>query len=184
MSWDQLINAISGCKKCPLHQGRTNVVVGRGNRVAPILFVGEGPGANEDKQGLPFVGQAGKLLDMALESIGFTENDYYIANIVKCRPPENRNPLPEECAACLPYLRMQYKLIQPKIIVCLGAVAASAMIDKDAKISSIRGTWIKKSDVLFTATYHPAALLRDPSKKIVMWRDLKSVWEKLQNISK
>lgn len=182
MDWDNLIKIISNCTKCPLAQGRTNVVVGRGNRNAPVLFVGEGPGANEDAQGLPFVGQAGRLLDLALQSTGFTKEDYYIANVVKCRPPENRNPLPEECAACLPYLRAQFKLIKPKIIVCLGSVASTNMIDKEAKITAIRGKWIERGGVLFTATYHPAALLRDPSKKIVMWRDLKSVWDKLTTI--
>ena len=182
MNWIELEKAISECHRCPLAEGRTNVVVGRGNKNAPILFVGEGPGANEDAQGVPFVGQAGKLLDMALESTGFNEEDFYIANIVKCRPPQNRNPLAEECEACMPFLREQFKLIKPKIIVCLGSVASTSMIGKDAKITSVRGRWIERGGILFTGTYHPAALLRDPSKKITMWKDLKNVWEKLQTL--
>lgn len=182
MNWIELEKTISECHRCPLAEGRTNVVVGRGNKNAPILFVGEGPGANEDAQGVPFVGQAGKLLDMALESTGFNEEDFYIANIVKCRPPQNRNPLAEECEACMPFLREQFKLIKPKIIVCLGSVASTSMIGKDAKITSVRGRWIERGGVLFTGTYHPAALLRDPSKKITMWKDLKNVWEKLQTL--
>lgn len=182
MNWEELIKTISTCRKCALADNRTNVVVGRGNVNAPVLFVGEGPGANEDAQGQPFVGQAGRLLDMALESTGFEKEDFYIANVVKCRPPQNRNPMPQECEACLPFLREQFKLIRPKIIVCLGSVASTTMIGKDAKITSVRGTWIERGGVLFTGTYHPAALLRDPSKKIVMWKDLKTIWQKLQTL--
>lgn len=182
MNWEELTKTISTCRKCALADNRTNVVVGRGNVNAPVLFVGEGPGANEDAQGQPFVGQAGRLLDMALESTGFEKEDFYIANVVKCRPPQNRNPMPQECEACLPFLREQFKLIRPKIIVCLGSVASTTMIGKDAKITSVRGTWIERGGVLFTGTYHPAALLRDPSKKIVMWKDLKTIWQKLQTL--
>ena len=182
MNWEELTKTISTCRKCALADNRTNVVVGRGNVNAPVLFVGEGPGANEDAQGQPFVGQAGRLLDMALESTGFEKEDFYIANVVKCRPPQNRNPMPQECEACLPFLRELFKLIRPKIIVCLGSVASTTMIGKDAKITSVRGTWIERGGVLFTGTYHPAALLRDPSKKIVMWKDLKTIWQKLQTL--
>ena len=182
MNWEDLTQAISACNKCSLADNRTNVVIGRGNVGAPVLFVGEGPGANEDAQGQPFVGQAGKLLDMALESTGFEQADYYITNVVKCRPPQNRNPLPTECEACMPYLRAQFKMIRPKIIVCLGSVASTAMIGKEAKITSVRGTWIERGGVLFTGTYHPAALLRDPTKKIIMWKGLKMIWQKLQTL--
>lgn len=182
MTWDELIHYCTNCRRCALSQGRKNVVVGRGNRNAPILFVGEGPGAQEDEQGIPFVGQAGKLLDLALEAVGLTPEQYYIANIVKCRPPQNRNPLKEEADACMPYLREQFRLIQPKILVCLGSVASTSLIGPDAKITAVRGTWTRKKDTYFTATYHPAALLRDESKKIYMWRDLKAVKERLHEI--
>lgn len=182
MTWEALIEYCNHCQKCALAQGRKNVVIGRGNRGAPILFVGEGPGAQEDEQGVPFVGQAGKLLDLALEACGFPPDCYYIANIVKCRPPQNRNPLREEAEACMPYLREQFKLIQPKIVVCLGSVASTALIGPDAKITAVRGTWIEKKGTYFTATFHPAAILRDESKKLFLWRDLKAVRKRLHEI--
>lgn len=180
MNWEELSYYCNNCNRCALSETRRNVVLGKGNIKAPILFVGEGPGAQEDEQGIPFVGQAGKLLDLALEALDFKNEDYYIANVVKCRPPQNRNPLPEEIQACMPYLREQFKLIRPKIIVCLGSVASSALLGE--KISVVRGKWIDKKGTLFTATYHPAALLRDESKKIVMWRDLRNVKEKLLDL--
>ena len=182
MTWEELLDYCSRCQRCALAQTRKNVVVGRGNRNAPILFVGEGPGAQEDEQGIPFVGQAGKLLDLALEACGFPPDLYYIANVVKCRPPQNRNPLREETEACMPYLRVQFRLIKPKIVVCLGSVASVALIGPEAKITAVRGTWIEKKGTYFTATYHPAALLRDESEKIFMWRDLKAVQERLHEI--
>lgn len=182
MTWEELLDYCSRCQRCALAQTRKNVVVGRGNRNASILFVGEGPGAQEDEQGIPFVGQAGKLLDLALEACGFPPDLYYIANVVKCRPPQNRNPLREETEACMPYLREQFRLIKPKIVVCLGSVASVALIGPEAKITAVRGTWIEKKGTYFTATYHPAALLRDESKKIFMWRDLKAVQERLHEI--
>ncbi len=180
MNWEELTNYCKNCNRCALCATRHNVVLGRGNTRAPILFVGEGPGAQEDEQGIPFVGQAGKLLDLAFSALDFKEEDYYIANVVKCRPPQNRNPLPEEINACMPYLREQFKLIRPQIIVCLGSVASNALLGE--KISAVRGKWVNKKGTLFTATYHPAALLRDESKKIVMWRDLRAVKEKLQQL--
>ena len=182
MTWEALTDLCARCRRCALAQTRKNVVFGKGNRSAPILFVGEGPGAQEDEQGVPFVGQAGKLLDLALEACGFTPELYYITNVVKCGPPQNRNPLREETEACLPYLREQFRLIQPKIVVCLGSVASTALIGPEAKITAVRGTWHEKKGTYFTATYHPAALLRDESKKIFMWRDLKAVQERLHEI--
>ena len=149
MTWEELLDYCSRCQRCALAQTRKNVVVGRGNRNAPILFVGEGPGAQEDEQGIPFVGQAGKLLDLALEACGFPPDLYYIANVVKCRPPQNRNPLREETEACMPYLREQFRLIKPKIVVCLGSVASVALIGPEAKITAVRGTWIEKKRYLF-----------------------------------
>ena len=184
MTWQELKDICSSCSRCGLCNGRTNVVFGRGNINAELLFVGEGPGRQEDEQGVPFVGQAGQLLSLALKSCFFEENDYYIANVIKCRPPNNRTPYPEECEACLPYLRKQFAMIKPKIVVCLGGVAASNLIDKNARITAVRGRWIKKKGVFFYATYHPAALLRDESKKIVMWQDLKNVKMKLDEIRK
>ena len=182
MNWEELEKNCKACNRCALAAGRRKVVIGRGSKTADILFVGEGPGENEDKQGLPFVGQAGELLDLALNSIGFDKNDYYIANIVKCRPPQNRNPEPEECNACLPFLRAQFSLIRPKIIVALGSIASNYLVEKDLRITKSRGIWVEKQGVLFMPTYHPAALLRDPSKKIDMWEDLLKVYEKLKEL--
>lgn len=184
VTWEALEQACTHCTRCRLHETRTNVVIGRGNPRAPILFVGEGPGRQEDEQGLPFVGQAGMLLDHALAGLGLTQEEYYIANVVKCRPPENRTPLDDECKACLEFLRGQFALIQPKIVVCLGNVALVNLLSPDARITKVRGTWIDRRGVLFTATYHPAALLRDESKKLDFWQDLKAVRKKLDELRK
>ncbi len=183
MTWDELNALCRSCTRCGLSATRKNAVIGRGNMNAPVLFVGEGPGAQEDEQGLPFVGQAGKLLDTALEALDFRPDMYYIANVVKCRPPQNRNPLPDEAGACIPFLREQFRLIRPKIVVCLGSVASVNLIGPDAKITAVRGKWLERKGTYFTATYHPAALLRDESKKIFMWRDLKAVREKIDEIA-
>lgn len=177
--WEELIHSCKTCKKCSLGDLRTNIVIGRGNENAPVMLVGEGPGEQEDKQGLPFVGPAGKLLDLLLHAMMFREEEYYIANIVKCRPPGNRTPLDEEAEKCLPYLRKQVSLIKPKIIVCLGATASKYIIDREAKITQIRGQWIERKGFWFMPTFHPAALLRDESKKILMWEDMKKVRQKL-----
>ena len=183
MTWEELENAAKNCKSCGLCAERHNVVIGRGSKTpGKILFVGEGPGENEDRQGLPFVGQAGRLLDLALDAAGYSAEDYYIGNVVKCRPPQNREPLPEEISRCLPILRAQFVLLQPKIVVCLGAVAAKALINPEAKISAIRGTCTEKGGTKFFATYHPAALLRDESKKMDFYRDIlevKRIYESL-----
>ena len=181
-TWETLEKACRACTRCRLSETRTNVVIGRGHPNAPILFVGEGPGRQEDEQGLPFVGQAGALLDHACTGLNFSPEDYYIANVVKCRPPENRTPFEDECTACLLYLRAQFSLIKPRIVVCLGNVPLHYLIDRDARITQARGQWVEKQGVWFTATYHPAALLRDETKKLDFWQDLKAVKRKLAEI--
>ena len=180
--WTRLETAMRACTACDLAQGRTNVVPGRGSRTARILFVGEGPGEQEDRQGLPFVGAAGKLLDLALEALMYHPDDYYIANIVKCHPPGNREPTDEEAATCMPYLRAQFKLLDPKIMVCLGATAAKNIIGKDVKITSARGRWVERKGLLIMPTFHPAALLRDEGKKMQFYLDLKEVKNKLESL--
>jgi DNA polymerase len=171
------------CEKCPLFETRTNVVVGVGNENADIMFVGEGPGENEDLQGEPFVGKAGQLLDKYLEVIGLSrKKNVYIANIVKCRPPFNRDPSDEEQDACLPYLINQLKLIQPKVIVCLGRVAAKRLINPDYKITREHGSWFCQDGVWITSIYHPSALLRDVSKRPETFDDLLSIRKKLKEV--
>ena len=181
-SWETLEGACLNCRKCRLWETRTNVVIGVGNRNADIMFVGEGPGQQEDLQGEPFVGPAGKLLDKMLASIGLDREKVYIANIVKCRPPGNRDPHDDEQEACMNYLRYQLMLVKPKIIVCLGIIAATAIIDKDFKITRQHGQWTERKGYWFIATYHPSALLRDESKKRPAWEDLKLIRAKLDEI--
>ena len=181
-SWETLEGACLNCRKCRLWETRTNVVIGAGNRNADIMFVGEGPGQQEDLQGEPFVGPAGKLLDKMLASIGLDREKVYIANIVKCRPPGNRDPHDDEQEACMNYLRYQLMLVKPKIIVCLGRIAATAIIDKDFKITRQHGQWTERKGYWFIATYHPSALLRDESKKRPAWEDLKLIRAKLDEI--
>lgn len=181
-NWEKLIEECSSCKRCSLGNTRTNIVIGRGNVNAPMMFVGEGPGEQEDLQGLPFVGPAGKLLDLLLEALEIDEEDYYIANIVKCRPPRNREPLEEEAEMCLPFLRNQVALIKPKIIVCLGGTAVKYIIDREARITQIRGQWIERKGYWIMPTFHPAALLRDESKKVLMFEDFKKVKQRLDSI--
>lgn len=170
------------CNKCPLHMTRTNVVFGDGNPNAMIMFIGEGPGYNEDKQGKPFVGAAGQLFDKMLKAIEMKREDVYIANIVKCRPPDNRNPLAEEVRNCMEYLRWQVKLVNPKIIVCLGAISAQNIISKDFKITKDRGIWVEKGKFHIMPTFHPAALLRDENKKKPAWEDFKSIKKKYDEL--
>lgn len=172
------------CKNCPLATTRKNVVFGVGNENADILFVGEGPGANEDIQGEPFVGKAGQLLDKYLEVIGLSrKKNIYIANIVKCRPPENRDPEPAEQEACIEWLRCQTRLIKPKIIVCLGRIAAQKLISEDFRITRQHGEFIKKGNIVFTATYHPAALLRNPSNKADTLSDFQKLRDKIKELN-
>ena len=177
--WDTLEAAVQNCTRCRLFQGRARTAFGEGDPRATILFVGEGPGFEEDKQGRPFVGPAGQLLDRMLSACGLRRGeDVYIANIVKCRPPGNRCPKDDEAELCLPYLRAQYALIRPKIVVCLGAVAMKHLYDRDARITRVRGQWLEKGGVWFLPTYHPAALLRDESKKKDAWADFQSLLER------
>ncbi len=178
LHWQTLKAQVAACQGCALCNTRTHTVFGEGNVHAEILFVGEGPGREEDLQGRPFVGPAGQLLDKMLAAIDLDRTKVYIANVVKCRPPQNRVPLEEEAFACLPYLRAQTGLIKPKIIVCLGATAAKYIYDRDVRITRERGVWKEKKGVWVIPTYHPAALLRDPEKKKEAWEDFKSIRER------
>ena len=178
-TWEQIENACSSCKKCKLCTNRNKVVIGDGNRNADVMFIGEGPGADEDLQGIPFVGKAGKLMNMALDGLGIKREEIYIANIVKCRPPGNRNPEDDEAQACLDYLRSQVMLVKPKIIVLLGSVALKNVLGDEYNITSSRGKWISKNGIMYLPTWHPAALLRDEAKKIDFWNDLKQVIERM-----
>ena len=174
-NWEELENECRKCKKCKLCNNRKNVVIGSGNKNAKILFIGEGPGAEEDEQGIPFVGKAGKLMNKAFDGIGINREDVYIANIVKCRPPQNRNPEKDETEACLEYLKAQIDLINPKIIVLLGSIALKNYLNEEFTITSCRGKWFEKEGRKIFATFHPAALLRDEAKKILFWKDLKTI---------
>ena len=178
-NWEDLEKSIINCKKCGLCENRTNIVFGQGNKNADVMFIGEGPGADEDIQGIPFVGKAGKLMDCALEGLGIDRSQIYIANIVKCRPPSNRNPEAEEAETCLNYLRNQVVLVKPKIIVLLGSIALKNILGKELSITTSRGKWIEKKGIEYLPTWHPAALLRDENKKLEFWKDLKSVKEKM-----
>lgn len=180
LTWDTLLGAIATCRRCQLCERRTNVVPGEGDRDAALMLIGEGPGAQEDAQGRPFVGAAGQLLDKMLAAIDLRREQVYIANVVKCRPPGNRTPLPNECEACLPYLRAQVKLIAPRIIVCLGATAARTIIAPDIRITRERGVWTERKGFWLMPTYHPAALLRDPAKKKEAWLDMQAIRDKLR----
>ncbi len=172
------------CKKCGLCTTRRNVVFGVGNEKADILFVGEGPGENEDIQGEPFVGRAGQLLDKYLDVIDLSRNkNIYIANIVKCRPPQNRDPAPEEQKMCIDWLRAQTRLIKPKIIVCLGRIAAQKLISEDFRVTRQHGEFIKKGSILFMGTFHPAALLRNPANKPAALEDFQALREKIKELN-
>ena len=183
MDWETLEQSCLECRKCELCNGRNHVVFGVGPHDAEVMFVGEGPGQQEDLQGEPFVGAAGKFLDDMLSIIGLSRQNCYIANIVKCRPPHNRDPLAEEQDACMPWLRLQTKLLRPKIIVCLGRIAAMKLIREDFKITREHGQWTEKGGIRFTALYHPSALLRDESKRPETFRDLKKLRETILTCS-
>lgn len=182
MNLKELYEACHRCTKCSLAKSRTNVVFGEGNLKSKIMFIGEGPGRDEDLQGRPFVGKAGQLLTKMIEAIDLKREDVFIANIVKCRPPNNRVPYPEEARECLPYLRNQVAIIRPKILVCLGATAGRYVIGEDMRITRDRGIWIERNGFYIIATFHPAALLRDPEKKKDSWQDLKNVRNKYKEI--
>lgn len=183
LDWAGLKAAVAGCTACELHKTRTRTVFGVGDENADWLFIGEAPGAEEDAQGEPFVGQAGKLLDNMLKSIGLKRGEnVYIANVVKSRPPSNRNPLPEEIAACLPYLRRQIELIQPKLIVTLGKIASETLLGREATISSLRGKVHAYQGIPLIVTYHPAYLLRTLPDKAKAWEDLCLARETMRNL--
>jgi DNA polymerase len=171
---EQLEGLINKCTACKLHEGRNKFVFGSGNPNADVMVVGEGPGAEEDKRGLPFVGRAGKLLTDILKAIKFERDEVYIANIVKCRPPDNRTPLPDEMETCLPYLKKQIEIIKPKVILCLGLTAAKGLLKKRDSLTSMRGKVFEFENIKVMVTYHPAALLRNPNWKRPCWEDLQN----------
>lgn len=182
-NWEELESACQQCRKCGLCKGRTNVVFGTGNRDAKVLFIGEGPGEQEDLQGEPFVGRSGQLLDKMLAAVDLDrKTNIYIGNIVKCRPPKNRDPLPEEQDRCIDWLRNQTALIRPKIIVCLGRIAAMKIIKPDIKITREHGVFFGKGDVVMMATLHPAALLRNPGSKPQAFEDFIRLRDKIQEL--
>ncbi len=183
MDWQELEEAVSRCQSCGLCQTRHNTVLGVGDREAMVMFVGEGPGEQEDLQGIPFVGPAGQLLDDLLSIIDLDRENCYICNTVKCRPPRNRDPQQEEQTACWPYLEAQMELVQPKIIVCLGRIAAQKLIDPAFRITREHGSWRKRNGIWYTATYHPSALLRDVMKRPEAFEDLLSIRDKIQELS-
>lgn len=174
---EELKQSFENCKKCKLCTTRQNIVFGVGNPDSDIMFIGEGPGGDEDKQGEPFVGKAGQLMNKAFDVVGIKREEVYIANIVKCRPPNNRDPEDDEIKACMDYLRNQVMLIKPKIIVLLGRIALQNILGKEYKITATRGNWIEKKGIKYMPTWHPAALLRDETKKIEFLKDLKQVAE-------
>ena len=182
LDWNELEKSCQSCEGCSLCETRKNVVFGVGLKTADVMFIGEGPGEQEDLQGEPFVGPAGKLLDDMMAIIDLDRQNSYIANIVKCRPPHNRDPKEEEQDACIEYLRNQVSLIQPKIIVCLGRIAAKRIIDPEYRITRQHGTWVQKGGIWMTAIYHPSALLRDVSKRPETFDDLLSIREKIQQL--
>ncbi len=181
--WETLKHDCLKCTKCRLCETRTNVVFGYGNPLSEVMFIGEGPGEQEDLQGKPFVGRSGKLLDKMLAEIGLSrEENIYIANIVKCRPPKNRDPLPEEQEMCIDWLRNQTALLKPKIIVAVGRIAAMKIIDENIKITKDHGKFYKKKNVLFMPTIHPAAVLRNPKQKVLVEEDFRNLKQKIEEI--
>lgn len=182
MNWDELESACCSCTKCAIGKKRTNCVFGCGNKNADIMFIGEAPGQSEDEQGIPFVGKAGQHFNKFLEALGVERDDVYIANILKCRPEGNRDPLPEEQDNCIDFLREQVRLVQPRMIVCLGRISAMRLINSDFKITREHGIFFKKGGFTVTAVYHPAALLRDPSKNKDMYLDLKKAVTFIKNL--
>lgn len=182
-AFEELRRHVMACERCVLKDGRHHVVFGEGNRNAKLMCIGEGPGYYEDMEGRPFVGASGQLLDKILNVCGFSrQENVFIANIVKCRPPGNRTPLPEERAVCLPYLLKQIELINPSVIVLLGATALQGLIDAEARITRLRGTWLQWQGRWVMPTYHPSALLRTPSLKREAWEDFKKVIDKYREV--
>jgi uracil-DNA glycosylase len=182
-SLDQFEKLICDCTKCRLHQGRNKFVFGTGNPNADVLVIGEGPGAEEDKQGLPFVGRAGKLLTDMLKAIKFEREEVYIGNVVKCRPPDNRTPMQDEMDTCLPYLKKQVELINPKLILCLGLTAAKGLLKKKESLGQLRKSVFEYEGAKVIVTYHPAALLRNPHWKKDSWEDLKKFRKMFEDLA-
>lgn len=183
MMLNELKSECIKCTKCPLCEGRTNVVFGDGNENADILLIGEAPGANEDLQGLPFIGRSGKLLDDMMNEAGLSrEKNIFITNTVKCRPPENRDPKPAEAKLCRDWLDMQIEIIKPKIIVCVGRISAQKIIDKNFKVTQNHGEFVEKDGILYTATYHPAAILRNINNRPLAVADWVKIKERAESL--
>lgn len=183
MTLDELKIKCKNCTKCDLCEGRTNLVFGIGKKDADIMLIGEGPGENEDLQGQPFVGRSGQLLDKFLASVDLSrDKNVYIANMVKCRPPKNRDPKPEEQDMCINWLREQFKIIKPKIVVCVGRISAQKLIDKNFKVTQQHGQFIDKNGTLFMGTYHPAAILRNPNNKEFAFADWLALRDKIDEL--
>jgi DNA polymerase len=182
LSLESICENLQGCQRCKLHSGRTHIVFGAGNPHADLIFIGEGPGYHEDRQGEPFVGQAGELLTRILAAINLRRDEVYITNIVKCRPPNNRNPEPDEIAACEPFLHQQIQVIQPKIICALGACAAQTLLQTTTPISRLRGRFYDYHGIRLMPTYHPAYLLRNPQDKRLVWHDIQLVQQAYQEV--
>lgn len=183
-SWATLMAELKDCEKCRLYKTRNNIVPGEGDPNADLMFIGEGPGQDEDRLGRPFVGRSGELLTKMIHAMGMERAEVYIANIVKCRPPKNRDPEPDEAACCLPYLRQQFALIRPKIIVLLGRVPCRYILNEQIYITRDHGVWRESKGIWIMPTYHPAALLHDPGKKREAWEDLQKVIAKLRELKR
>lgn len=182
VSWSSLLSDVRSCEKCGLCRGRMNAVPGEGDPNADLMFIGEGPGAEEDRLGRPFVGRSGELLTKMIHAIGLERSEVYICNVVKCRPPGNRNPAPEEAEACLPYLRGQVALVRPRVIALLGRVACQYTLRENISITRDHGRWFERKGVWMMPTFHPAALLRDPAKKRDAWEDFQKLRDKLREV--
>lgn len=182
VSWSQLLEDVAQCRKCRLCDMRTNVVPGEGNPHARLMFIGEGPGREEDVQGRPFVGRSGELLTRMIAAIGMQREEVYICNVVKCRPPQNRNPEPDEAAACLAYLRAQFALVRPDVVVLLGKIACRYVLQQEISVMRDHGQWFERKGTWFIPTYHPSALLRDTAKKRDAWEDFQRIRAKLAEI--
>ncbi len=182
-NWEELEQSIVDCKRCKLCQGRSNIVFAEGNKEADVMLIGEGPGADEDREGIPFVGKAGQLMNKALDALNIDRSKLYIANVVKCRPPKNRVPEEDEATACLDYLRNQVMLVKPKIIVLLGSTALKNILGKEYGITAVRGKWMERKQIQYMPTWHPAALLRDETKKIEFWKDWKEICKKAKEMN-
>ncbi len=181
---ERLQGECRSCERCGLCKTRTKLVFGRGNPESEVMFIGEGPGEQEDLSGRPFVGKAGQLLDDMLKMIDLSDEKVYIANVVKCRPPKNRDPLPEEKSACRDWLNRQLEIVSPRIIICLGRIAAAEVIDENFRITKERGRWFTVNGVQTMAIYHPAALLRDPSKRPDTFTDLREIRSEIKRLCK